>query len=473
MTSLFLLFFFCGLMLMGLRRPFIWVLAYIYVDIVSPQRISPDIIGLIPVSLIAFVAAFGGWLMFDNKKGLRFTGRQGLIVALLVYCGVATLVADYPEAAAEKWAWVWKALLFAAFLPLALRTRLRIEAAILVTILSLGAIVISGGIKTVFGGGGYDTLRLLVDNNAGLFEGSTISTVAIAAIPLIIWLAQRGTVYPPSRGVKIFAGALIIACCLIPIGTATRTGLLCIGMLAILMLRTVRHRMLYIGFIGLVGFASVPFLSDSYTERMSTIEAPASDQSASSRLAVWRWTLDYVGKHPLGGGFDAYRGNSFTYTMPMTVREGNSTTTKYIEVTDRARAYHSSYFEMLGEHGWPGLLLWLALNLSGVIQMERLARRWKKRVAEAPDDPALAWQAPLATALQQAQLVYLVGSFFVGIAFQPVIYLLIGFQIALSNHVNAYESTHPQEPAKRRSKSSGEEGRGEAGKGASSSPAMP
>ena len=51
--------------------------------------------------------------------------------------------------------WAWKALAFAAFLPLTLRTRLRIEALLLFMTLSAGSIIIVGGIKTLAGGGGY------------------------------------------------------------------------------------------------------------------------------------------------------------------------------------------------------------------------------------------------------------------------------------------------------------------------------
>ncbi len=69
---------FIGLMLaMGLRRLFFWVLAYIYIDIVAPQKIGWGIITGLPVSLIAFVAAFAGWLLLDTKRGSRFTFRQG------------------------------------------------------------------------------------------------------------------------------------------------------------------------------------------------------------------------------------------------------------------------------------------------------------------------------------------------------------------------------------------------------------
>src|SRR6185369_17881291 len=103
--------------------------------------------------LITFLAAFGLWLVADPKEDSRFTWRQGLLVLLLAYCGVSTLFADFPEQAADKWAWVWKALLFAVFLPLTLRTRLRIEAAALFMVLSAGSIAITGGIKTALTGG--------------------------------------------------------------------------------------------------------------------------------------------------------------------------------------------------------------------------------------------------------------------------------------------------------------------------------
>ena len=71
---------FIGLMLaLGLRRPFFWVLAYIYIDVVAPQKIGWGFIQSLPVSLIAFAAAFAGWLFLDNKHGSRFTLRQALI----------------------------------------------------------------------------------------------------------------------------------------------------------------------------------------------------------------------------------------------------------------------------------------------------------------------------------------------------------------------------------------------------------
>jgi len=426
---------FIGLLLaLGLKRPFFWVLTYIYIDIVAPQKIGWGFIQSLPVSLVAFAAAFAGWLFLDSKDGSRFTLRQGLILALLAWCGVTTLSAAFPVEAAEKWSWVWKALVFAMFLPLTLRTRLRLEAAALIMVLSIGTIVINGGIKTALGGGGYGVLALLVRENAGLYEGSIISTAAVATIPLALWLARHGTIFKPDWRVWGFVAGLILACLLIPIGTAARTGLVCAAVLTVLLMRSVKYKFVYGGIAAVAMLAALPFLPASFTQRMGTITEYQGDESASTRVQVWMWTLDYAKEHPFGGGFDAYRGNSFTYETHKVVGEGNNLTIESNEVTDKARAYHSSYFEMLGEQGWLGLGLWLLLHGLGVWQMERIRWRFRKR-----EGGTQTWQWGLANALQQSQIVYLVGALFVGIAYQPFIFMLVGLQCALWSYVRRTE----------------------------------
>ena len=426
MRDIVLFAFIAAVLAMGLKRPFLWVLLYIYVDIVAPQKVAWGFLTSLSISLVCFVAAFAGYLLLDDKKGSRFTFRQGLMVALLAWCGMTTFGAQFQDSAWEKWDWVWKSLFFAAFLPLALRTRLRLEGAVLVFVLSLAAIAINGGIKTVFGGGGYGTLSLLVEENSGIYEGSIISAAVIACIPLILFLARRGTVFRPHWTVWTFAAALIFACLLIPVGTGARTGLVCIGVLGVLLMRSVRHRFLYAGLAGVALLAALPFLPAEYTERMQTIAGYEQDESASTRIAVWRWTYHYALANPMGGGFDAFRANSFTYEMPEVTGEGNNRRITYSTVTDEARAYHSSYFEMLGEQGWPGLAMWLLLHALGLLHMERIRRR-----ESAKREDRDVWMHDLATALQNAQIIFLVGAAFVGIAYQPFIFILIAFQCAL------------------------------------------
>ena len=436
------------IMLLAFKRPFLFTMIYAYIDIVAPQRLSYFMLNSIPLSLIVFALAVLGFLISDEKKDVRISPRWVLLLLLVCYCGYTTTIADEPVFALEKWGWVWKALIFAAFLPLTLRTRLRIETLALVMVLCASTLIVTGGIKTMAGGGGYGVLVLLIDNNSGLYEGSIISTVSIAIIPLILWLANHGTIFKPDWRVRIYVAALIFSCLLIPVGTQARTGLVCIIVLAVLLLRFNKYRFLYAAGAVTLGLMAIPFLPQSFTERMETIQNYEADESASTRVAVWSWTLEYVKTHPFGGGFEAYRQNKISYEIP--VIDENGLDTGEIQsgekaIEDEGRAYHSSYFEMLGEQGWPGLTIWLILNFGGVWRMEMIRRMYKKR-----DRDDEAWVAPLAVALQNAQVIYLIGSLFVSIAFQPFVYMLIGLQIGLDTYLTRRRQEAAWRPIKQR-----------------------
>ncbi len=344
-------------------------------------------------------------------------------------------------------------MVFGIFLPFTLTTRLRIEAVIAFIILGVSSIVIVGGIKTLATGGGYGSLNLMVDNNSGLYEGSTISTVAVAIIPLILWIGRFGTIFPRDWRVRLYCGALIFACLLIPVGTQARTGLLCIGLLALLLLRDAKRRVLYVSLMAFAATVAIPLLPQAFTARMSTIKEHQADASATTRLAVWAWTWDYVQKHPLGGGFEMYRQNVLRFETvkrtdinaptdpnnpdaapaPATSEETSGTQEVQTQVlTDEGRAFHSSYFEMLGEQGFPGLGMFLLLHFTGLIRMSTIRRRYRKS-----DDEAEAWVAPLATALQSAHLIYLLGAAFVGIAFLPFIFMILALEIGLDTYLAA------------------------------------
>lgn len=430
MRDLFFVAFLGIFFLLGFRRPFLLIAVYAYIDIVSPQRLSYFLLNSIPISAITFVLAVGAWVLVDDKKDCRFSFRQFLMLVLLAWCGYTTATADFPIEAAHKWAWVWKAIIFAIFLPVVLRTRLRIEALALFMVLCASTIIINGGMKTALSGGGYGVLNLMVTENSGLYEGSIISCVAISLIPLILWLTRHGTIFPPDWRVRTFGYALCGACVLMPIGTEARTGLICLILLAGLMLMRSQRKFLYGSLMALAALCAIPFLPASFTQRMETIESHQSDESASTRLAVWSWTLDYVKDHPGGGGFDNYLQNSFTYLTRNVVSDSGGSRVESQVVTDRGRAYHSAYFELLGEQGYFGFLVWALLHGISAVQTERIRRAYAKRT-----ETDLQWVSPLASALQQGHMVYMAGSLFVGIAYQPFIFMMLALQIGLSTYL--------------------------------------
>lgn len=429
MRDLFFVAFLLILAAIGTKRPFVFVLAYVYIDNLAPQRLTYMLLNSVPISFIFVGLAVLAWALVDDKTDSRFSPRQGMILLLLIYCGATTTQADFPIEAAAKWSWVWKALLFAAFLPLTLRTRLRFESLLLFMIASAASIIIIGGIKTLVSGGGYGSLNLMVTNNTGLYESSIISMVAIAIIPLILFLLNDSLIFPPNWKSKLFGYALIFACLLMPIGTQARTGLICIVAVAIMSLRTIKRRMFYLSVMAGLALVAVPLLPASFTNRMDTIKGYKADQSASTRLAVWSWTWSYVKDHPFGGGFQAYLQNKIRYELTDAEETGAQTEVENTLTVDHARAYHSSYFEMLGEQGFPGLLIWLTIHLTGIARMEMLYRKYAKRPVDQDR-----WIGRLASALQQGHIIYMIGSLFVGVAFQPFVYMLVGMQIGLDSY---------------------------------------
>jgi probable O-glycosylation ligase (exosortase A-associated) len=439
--DLFLISFMVFITVVGFRRPFLFLCAYIYVDIVSPQRLSYYLLSSIPVSLIFFAASFIGWAINDDKTLSKPSPRQILLILLLLLCGFTTLTAAHPDAALEKWDWVWKAMVFAIFMPMALYTRVRIEGILLFMLLCVSSIAVVGGAKTLAGGGGYGTLNLMVANNSGMYESSTISAFAICSIPLILYMSKYSTIVPPSIFARLYWYALAFACLLIPIGTQTRTGLLCIVLMAFLELRAAKRRMLYLGIMAAIVAAGIPFLPKSYTERMDTINSYKADASAATRIAVWKWTIDYASRNPLGGGFNAYIGNKLEIDMSYKTADG--TLVKVIGY-DVGRSFHNAYFEMLGEQGYPGLLMFLAVHLIGIFRMEVVRRTYAKHEGDN------AWVAPLAGALQNAHLIYMLGCSFVGIAFQPFIYFIVAVEIGFDRYVQTYVKKRAWNPFRKR-----------------------
>jgi probable O-glycosylation ligase (exosortase A-associated) len=425
--DLLILGFMLFMIVAAFQRPFMMTLAYMYVDMVQPQRITYYLLNAAPTSLIMASLAILFFIAADDKRGMRFGRVQAMMLVLLIWVTITTFTAMIPEPAWIKWDSVWKAIGFGIFLPLVLRTRQRIEGALLMLVLALGAITITGGIKTLAGGGGYGTMTLLVDNNSGLYEGSTISAVAVATIPIILWLWRHNTLIGRTRLVQAVCAGLVLCAILIPVGTEARTGLLCLAVLGFFrFLKSNRKLLLAAG--ALVSAAAIwPLLPQSFTARMGTIETHDEDASASSRVAVWEWTWGFVQSNPLGGGFGVYRLNNMMVEVKERSADGGRVVTKKIQA--QAKAFHSAYFETLGEHGFPGLAIYMAMLITALLQLAGLSRRFKRGGGE--DD----WIGDLARALIQTQLIYMVGALFVGIAFLTINYIFLGLGQALAHVV--------------------------------------
>ena len=82
MLDLALFLFICFMLLAGLRRPYLWVLTYLYIDILAPQKIGWTITPAFQVSLIAFCAAASSDARINTATLIRsIRGAPGRVIS--------------------------------------------------------------------------------------------------------------------------------------------------------------------------------------------------------------------------------------------------------------------------------------------------------------------------------------------------------------------------------------------------------
>jgi putative inorganic carbon (hco3(-)) transporter len=122
---------------------------------------------------------------------------------------------------------------------------------------------------------------------------------------------------------------------------------------------------------------------------MNTIEHYEEDSSAMGRINFWRASLRIAELHPIvGGGFRVI----FWPAVANPMLEGTA-----IPRFDRPRAAHSIYFDVLSEHGWVGLVIFLMIAIPSW-------RNCSWMIRNSRDRPDLAW-ANLLGRMGQAVLV--------------------------------------------------------------------
>jgi probable O-glycosylation ligase (exosortase A-associated) len=427
LRSLWLSMIYGAFLCAGLVAPFALGLGYVWVDTFSPQHVAYSILTEIPVSAIMAVATVGAYLLMDRKS----PPRPNAIMVLIVIEGLWVSYTTQFEAVAPEWAWMkydWaiKTIGFAAFMPYLFRSRVQIEAFWQVYVFAAAAQTLPYGAKTILSGGSYHANLGLLSGNSGLAEGSTLSTVAIMAVPIILWLARRQVILPRIRLVWAIYIGLAVAGISASLGTYERTGLVAVVVLGVGLWLQSRHKLRYgvWGGLAVVGLAAVLIRPGSdWMDRMSTITDYNQEASSLGRILVWKWTLGFAQTHPLGGGFNSY----VVDTISFPAGDGGVT-----PIVIHGKAFHSMYFEALGEHGWPGLGLLLGLLGTSFLTLVRVVRKCRRLVD-------MEWCADLARALMVTEAVLVACGNFIGIGFQPEVYYLFAGAAMLACHVRGVE----------------------------------
>jgi putative inorganic carbon (hco3(-)) transporter len=373
---------------LALRRPWIGVLLWTWLSIMNPHRYAYGIAYDAPLAAIAAACTLIG-LVATRERESPFKGAP--VKWFAVFCVWITLSwlfglsiqEDYPQ-----WNKVMKINLMILVGLALMRTKLHIFALAWVAVGSMALLGSKGGLFTVLTGGGYHVWgppgSFIADNNE--FALSLVMT-----IPLLRFLQLQVT----RRWQKHALLAAMLLCTAGAMGSQSRGALLAIVAMAALLWWRGKSRIVGGILIVLVGITLIAFLPDSWSNRMSSIDNYEEDRSAMGRISAW-WNAFGIAKtYVFGVGFNAARPELFARFSPY---------------PDFVHAAHSIYFQVMGNHGFIGLAIFLGMWIA--------TWRWAGALRrEGAQQPETRWCADLGAMCQVSLAGYAVGGAFLSLAY--------------------------------------------------------
>jgi putative inorganic carbon (hco3(-)) transporter len=182
-------------------------------------------------------------------------------------------------------------------------------------------------------------------------------------------------------------------------------------------------------FIPLMYFAK-DLVPEKLYKRTETIQSYEEDTSAMQRIRAWHVAWNIALDRPLtGAGFE------FESSPVHHDRWWSYVPESYIGLYgEKAHVAHSIYFQMLGQHGFIGLGLFLAL----LVSVLRTLRAIQK---DARANPDLNWMGDYAAAIRIAIFGYAVSGAFLNVAFFDLLYLFVGITAVLHKELAASQAT--------------------------------
>lgn len=421
-TDLIMAFILMAFVILGLTRPHIALCGVVWVDTVKPQNTSFSFLAGQPLSMVVtlvfFIAIAANFKKIRIPKSFLY---HFLMLGFMFWITLATYHAQFQNVAWLKYDFVIKTLFLTYFIPFVIIKRQHIEAFLWVVAMSFGMFIFMAGVKTLRGGGGYGVS--LVGGNGFMYsEGSTLATLAVCLLPIFLYLRAESKLADGKRFFKLMLLGYAFCSLLTLIGTQARTGMVAAVAYIMLLAVQTKNKFKTLIVLALLPFLIMPFVTDAWVVRMSSVEdATTTEASAVGRLVVWRWTLDYVADRPLlGGGFYAHLANAGQLDL---YQKGNE-----VEISQKGgKAFHNIFFEVLGEAGYGGLLLFCGMILLALKKNYFLSKT-RHLYANEKDK----WIPNTAVAINTSLIVYCVGGLFIGVAFYPWMYYLFGLSISLN-----------------------------------------
>lgn len=379
--------------------PNIGILLWCWITFLGPHKLAWNFPSALRLNLLIAIATIVGWLFSREDKTIPKNLTVFFVIIFLIHTTISATLSLAPEITWPLWNRHIKTFFLIFMIMALMNSRVRVHSLIWVIVICIGYFGVWGGILGVLTGGSY---RLVGTPKSPIADNNHLALAMVITIPLMNYLRIHSEKAIVRYGLLFAMLSTIFAV----LSTYSRGGLISLcAMIGFLWLKSKsKNKILILLVVGLVVVPAVQFMPDKWTARMNTIEnAAESDSSFKSRLHVWETSYNIAIDRPLFGAGFASTESPHVYT-------------KYRAPDDpyHAHAAHSIYFQLLGDLGFVGLILYFVL-VTIAWQNAKYVIFVSKRFSQ------LEWARDLASMIQVSMVGFFVGGAALSFAYYDVV----------------------------------------------------
>jgi probable O-glycosylation ligase (exosortase A-associated) len=412
-----------GLLLLGfvlvsapicLFRPFYGIVLWVVFAFLNPQAYAWTAYNQFSWALIVAIPTLVGTFIFDRRFKRLASVHVAFLLILWAWFTITTLVTtEQPEfkhhafETWERWNFVSKILVMTVCTVMVVHSFERLRLLVLTIAGCFGFYVLKALPFVIMTGGAY---RLYGPDRSMIGDNTDFGLALNMTLPMYFYLAQSEQ-RRWFRWVLWFFFLITIPAIFFTYSRGALLGL--IAVFGVMLLQSRRRLSLVpVAVLGLV--IAFMFTPETWQGRMDLTSENALDNSAQSRLDSWAYARALAADYPVtGGGFGTFTEELYTRYWSA----GHPGT---------VLGPHSVYFQVLAEHGYVGLALYLSLVLSCLVSTWRLGRTARKN-----QDDAIALYAPM---FQVSLVGFLISGIFLGRAYFDYFFTIVAC-IAVLRHI--------------------------------------
>ncbi len=406
MRDIIIMIGFLGLMPLCFSRPFIGVLVWTWFSVMNPHRGTYGFAYSLQFNLIIALVTFLGLVTASEKIKPIKNFPIYVMLSFFVWTFFTCFTAIDPSISWKFFnATPSRVYIYILMLVLLVDREERLIALLWIVVISLGYYGASIGIVGILkGGSNLGTAENFGPVDTMIQDRNHMAVALMMIFPILLYL-HKYTAHIIIRKMIIAVSVLTIITVLV---SYSRTGLLCIVLVGGYYFMFLKNKILILCAIIVTFSLGFFFMPQDWKSRMSfSQEEIKSEGSLNIRFESWKLAKAIADDNPIvGGGFRIVQNPKIFQFYPGVSKNGY------------AAAVHSIYFEVMSDHGYVGLLLFL-LTIFSSLCMNLSTRKMTK------NHKSLEWTFDMATALQLSICVYALGGSMLSLAYFDVFYIFI------------------------------------------------